>query len=117
MGRHDSMATECVIFYANSFVMGHNDGKTSPKYRIEYENDEPGFHGHAEMRAVSKIPKSWDPSRLKVYVKRYRKDGSIGMARPCLNCQSHLWMKGILARNVWFTDDEGQMQKFTMQSS
>lgn len=111
MGSYSTLVS-CQIYNGNSFVSATNDSKTSPKYKRVFSDGNESYAGHAEMRAISKIPKSWDTSKLKVYVQRFKKDGSIGMSRPCVWCQAALWKVGISSRHVWFTTDEGAVVKF-----
>ena len=112
MGSYSTLVV-CHIFNGNSFVSATNDSKTSPKYYRKFADGNESYAGHAEMRAISKVPKSWDTSKLKVYVQRFKKDGSVGMSKPCVHCQAALWRAGIISRRVWFTTDEGAVERFT----
>ena len=102
----------CTITYGNSTVTATNDGKTSPRYYRKFSDGNTSHAGHAEMRALSKMPRSLDASKVRVYVSRTRKDGSIAMSRPCVDCQAHLWREGVDSRRVWFTNDAGEYERF-----
>lgn len=102
----------CTIMYGNSIVTASNDGKTSPRYYRRFTDGNVSHSGHAEMRALSKMPKSWDPRKVRVYVQRTRKDGSVAMARPCVHCQAMLWREGVDPRRVQFTNEQGQYERF-----
>lgn len=50
---------------------------------------------HAEMDAVLKARSKTDLKGCKIYVTRIRRDGELGMARPCEICQKILHTYGI----------------------
>lgn len=102
----------CEISYGNSRIIATNDNKTSPSFKKTHDDGVVTYEGHAEMRALKMMPKSWNPRRVRVEVKRIRKDGTIGLSKPCLHCQSHLWKKDIRARQVFYTTDEGTLERF-----
>lgn len=102
----------CEIFYGNSRIIATNDGKTAPGFKRKYEDGVTSYAGHAEMRALSMIPKSWNKKRIRMEVKRVKKDGTLAMARPCVHCQAHLWRNEIRARQVFFTNDDGVLERF-----
>lgn len=102
----------CHIFYKNSYVCATNDSKTSPKYYRKFADGNESYAGHAEMRALSKMPRSWDPRKVRVHVQRFKKDGTLAMSKPCVDCQARLWQHGIEARRVTFTNHEGLQERF-----
>lgn len=65
---------------------------------------------HAEVAVMGKIPRQ---SRNKVILRVYRtkRDGTIGIAKPCLYCQVYLFREGINSKNVYWTDEEGKWVK------
>jgi deoxycytidylate deaminase len=81
---HDSHHLGCVITYKNRVIgKGYNRNKTHPISHGLYNNSI-----HAEMDALRSIripPKG----RRIAYIVRERKDGTLGMARPCEACMSH----------------------------
>ena len=103
----------CTITYSNSVVIATNDGKTSPHFKRSFSDGNVSHSGHAEMRALGKMPKSWNPKKVRVHVQRFKKDGSLAMSRPCDACQAHLWRFGIDARRVTYTNNEGLQEKFS----
>lgn len=56
---------------------------------------------HAEYRVLRKA--GWG---AEVFVARMRKDGSLGMAKPCEYCAAALTAMGAL---VWYSNDEGRV--------
>jgi len=103
----------CTITNGNSVIVATNDGKTSPRYYRKFSDGNTSHAGHAEMRALSKMPKSWNTKKVRVHVQRFRKDGTLAMSRPCVHCQSSLWKYGVEARRVTYTNHEGLQEKFT----
>ena len=112
MGSYNPLVV-CTLTYGNNKIIATNDGKTSPKFKVTFEDGNTSYSGHAEMRALSLMPRSWNVDRVKVEVHRVKKDGTLAMSKPCIHCQVHLWRYGIKARNVWFTDDAGKWTRFT----
>lgn len=103
----------CTIFMGNQKIVATNDGRTSPRFRVKHDDGNITYAGHAEMRALVKVKHYDHPEKLKVVVERVRKNGTIGMSMPCKNCQIHLWKSGIKARNVWFSNEDGKLERMT----
>lgn len=102
----------CTISLGNSVVIATNDGKTSPRYKRKFSDGNISYAAHAEMRALGKMPRSWNPKKVRVHVQRFKKDGTLAMSRPCIHCQAHLWRHGIEARRVTYTNNEGLQERF-----
>lgn len=113
MGKYQPLVV-CSISRGNSTITATNDGQTSPKFRVKHDDGNVSYSGHAETRAL--IAWRWydHPEKLKVVVKRIKKDGTYAMAKPCKNCQIALWKAGIKARNVWYTGEDGQLYRMTV---
>lgn len=62
---------------------------------------------HAEVNGLSKI---WPNRRkgLKVYSFRIRRDGSLGLAKPCVECEAFLKANGV--KQVWYSTNEGTIE-------
>lgn len=58
---------------------------------------------HAETRALSRTK---DPTGATIYVGRWRKNGSSGIAKPCDQCLEYISESGI-SRVVWSLDYSG----------
>lgn len=102
----------CTITNGNSVIVATNDGKTSPRYKRTFSDGNISYAAHAEMRALSKMPRSWDPRKVRVHVQRFKKDGTLAMSKPCVDCQARLWQYGVEARRVTFTNHEGLQERF-----
>ena len=65
---------------------------------------------HAEVAVMGKIPRQ---SREKVILRVYRtrRDGTIGMAKPCVFCQAYLFRQGIKNSNVYWTNNNGEWER------
>lgn len=103
-----------VIVYKNKILsIGWNTSKETPlqkkfnKYRTfdekVYKNSE-----HAEMRAIRTLlhdydEKDLDFSKISIYIYRDRKDGSLGLAKPCPACEMAIRSLGI--KNVFYTGE------------
>lgn len=96
----------CVVF-KNIVAFGHNKDKTSPFQ--EFHNPEDyDVSTHAETdaikNAVKRIPKN-KMHKATIYVARVKKDGSTGMAKPCMKgCSQAIQAYGI-GRVVYTTED------------
>lgn len=66
---------------------------------------------HAEIKALQQL---WPSKRLgtKVYSFRWRKNGTMGMAKPCAKCESYMKAAGV--KIVFYSDSEGQIQKMKL---
>lgn len=71
----------CVIARCDGALVSARNG-TSRAHRMP--------SGHAEARCARKADKN-----STAYVARVRKDGTIGMARPCKSCQVRLKSRGV----------------------
>ena len=62
----------------------------------------------AAFRAIRKLP----PEKIKkctIYVARSRRDGTMGMAKPCSHCMSFLREIGI--RDIYYTTNSGKIER------
>lgn len=103
----------CEIHHANTILLATNDGRTSPRFKVTHDDGNTSYSGHAEMRALAKLGTRVKRGALKIYVSRYRKDGSVGMAKPCAHCQAHLSRAGIKSRQIWFTNEQGTFTRLS----
>lgn len=76
---------------------GCNTGKTHPR------SPSPWKFVHAEFDAILKAARMEKLEGSVLYVARYRKDGSYGLAKPCRHCQYVIGRVGI--RKVYFSCD------------
>lgn len=65
---------------------------------------------HAEMNAVSGLKHNWDMKDAFLVVCRVKKDGSLGMSRPCIYCREVLKNKGI--NTIYYTTEDGYAKEF-----
>lgn len=63
---------------------------------------------HAEVACLNQI---WPNKRkgLKIWSYRLRRDGQMGMAKPCTECQEYLRENGI--KVVYYTNRNGQIER------
>ena len=61
---------------------------------------------HAEMDAVLKARSKTDLRGSKIYVARVRRNGELGMARPCSICQTVLHSYGVKRAYYTISDNE-----------
>jgi len=80
--------------------VGTNTMKTHPRFVRMYPDGSCAAHMHAEMD-VLRFAQPGD----ELEVMRFRKDGSLGMSKPCKFCQRHIQASGI--RRVHYTDETG----------
>lgn len=67
---------------------------------------------HAEVAAIKNALKKIsvdDLNECDMYISRIKKDLSIGLSKPCKNCQGIIFGFGI--KNVFYTDDENKISK------
>lgn len=102
---------ECHIINGSTLIIGTNSYSTSPKWRKRHADGNESCSRHAEEHALAQLPHDVNPLRLKVRVYRWKKDGSLAMAKPCHHCMAKLMDKGIRARQISFTNEQGQLEK------
>lgn len=96
----------CVV-YKNTVAFGHNKCKTSPFQ--EFHNPEDyDVYTHAETdaikNAIKRIPfKKFH--KATIYVVRVKKDGSVGMAKPCMKGCSQAIEAYNIGRVVYSTEN------------
>ena len=86
----------------SSIVFSTNSGRCSTKFKRTYRDGSVGYHLHAEMALLNKVPVG---SISEVHVIRFTKNGSITMAKPCEHCQKYLKEYGI--KKVHYTNWDG----------
>lgn len=101
----------------SSIFVGWSSKKTSPKYHRIYPSGDVKCSRHAEMHVLNKLPKSVKKSRVELFVFRVRPGGGLGMARPCIFCQSLLKKSGIKPHNIWYTDWDGEWKRLDKWST
>lgn len=103
----------CVAVYHGRIIGAeYNTNKTHPmqKYYNGYRNPHSNKYlapkMHAEINCISSIQNmKIDFSKVKLYVTRYKKDMSFGIARPCVACMKAI--KDIGIRHIYYTTDDG----------
>jgi len=61
---------------------------------------------HAEFAALIQVPRYYT-GRLKVYVTRVTRRGTLSLARPCEHCMKMLKDRGVKDRDIVYTSIEG----------
>lgn len=101
-----------LIYKGKVMSVGWNSTKTSPlqkslnKFR-DYELDCGVAHHtlHAEVSCLAKVRDlDIDWGRASLFVCRIKKDGSRGLARPCVGCQALIKSMGI--KNIYYTTND-----------
>lgn len=89
-----------------STFLGWNNKKTRPQLlRFSEDGIAIAVH-HAETHVLFQIPKHLRKDAI-IHVTRIRKDGTLGMSKPCAHCQAILQQEGVLFKNIWYTDSQG----------
>lgn len=70
-----------------------------------------GGSTHAEVKALQQM---WPNKRagVKVYSFRWRKSGTLGMAKPCPKCESYMRDCGV--KVVYYSTSDGQIAKMKL---
>lgn len=101
----------CVVTDGNHRIIssGFNSTKTHPlqkKCNRERFSEDTMHTLHAEISALLPLIKEdVDFSKVKLYVYRTRKDGSLGLARPCDGCMHLIRTLGI--KDIFYTTYDG----------
>lgn len=91
------------VFYKKYFLAaGFNTHKTDP-FTHKFEH---AFTMHSELHALKKAKsKKFDLTNTTIMVYREKKDGTLGMARPCEMCLEAIKLHGV--KWVYFTTEAG----------
>lgn len=89
----------------SSYRLGTNSNKNSTKFKRRYRDGTYGYHLHAEMDLIRQFPKD---SVKEITVVRFRKNGAMTMAMPCIHCQKFLKMHGV--KKVYYTNWNGRWE-------
>lgn len=102
----------CLIKVGNRWVVGENDqSRTSPAFMKRLSDGAITMTQHAEARALQLARRAG--GRIKdVIVLRWTKRGKLSMAKPCAHCTEMLWKSGVKARDVRFSNWDGNIQEF-----
>ena len=93
-----------VIFSGNKILGGgfNDPKKTHPKANTPYKTI------HAEFSAAIASKKT-SFRNASIYVHRIRRDGKIGLAKPCVHCTAMLKHLGL--ENVFYSTDNERIEK------
>lgn len=104
----------CIVTYKGTILAkGFNTDKTHTRQsyynKWRYTNNNTKYFpckGHAELMALNKIKYlDIDFSKVHVYTYRERKNGELGLARPCPSCMALIKDMGV--KNIHYTTDCG----------
>ena len=112
----------CVAVYRGQIVAtGVNSYKTHPvQHELNFKHRDFSFDVpqsveglHAEMDCILELARvrpdiNW--SKVSLYIYRVRRDGELGICRPCAACSALIREKGI--RNIYYTVDGGYAYEF-----
>ena len=88
-----------------SYRWGVNSDRKSAKFKRKYSDGSYGYHLHAEMDLIRKC----EEGTVKViHVIRFKKNGTVTMAKPCTHCQRFLRDHGII--KVYYTNWDGKWE-------
>lgn len=83
--------------------------RATSKYKKFYRNTgEFEHHIHAEVDLIMRL----DRVPKRIFVARFKKDGTMSMARPCRYCQNFLRHKGV--KKVVYSDWDGSWQEMML---
>lgn len=91
----------------NVKYLGWNNYKTRPQLKRQMKDGTYNALYHAETHALYKVPKE-KRKFAKIYVCRVTRGGKLTYSKPCSHCVLTLLTEGILARQIWFTDHDGE---------
>ena len=113
---HQQIQIGTVITYKHRVISsGHNSTKTHPlqkKYNIYRFDDVSATHSlHSEMQALLPLidDKNIDFSKVCLYNYRRRKDGKLGISRPCPSCMALIRELGI--RHIYYTNESSYVHE------
>lgn len=101
----------CVVTIGSHRIIssGYNSTKSHPlqkQLNKERFNADSGHSLHAEVAALLPLMKEdIDFSKVSLYVYRKKRNGELGLARPCASCI--LLIKKLKIRNIYYTNEGG----------
>lgn len=110
----------CVAVYNKQHILsvGYNSNKTHPiqsaynKFRnFNNQNHYCPDKVHAEIHCLSLLKEyvDLDYSRISLYIVRITRDGTKGIARPCIACMNYIKKLGI--RKIYYTTEYGYAEE------
>lgn len=106
--KRQSSDVVAIAFYRSSLYIGRNSTKTSPKWKRSFlDKKQDSYARHAEMDLLARLPRSTVYQSLHVYVIRWKKDGTISMAKPCWDCRRRLIEAGVKPERIHYVDWNG----------
>lgn len=101
----------CVVVMGHKIISSGHNSKTKC-HAVQARLDKERFGSeclgkiHAEVDALLPLFRNkTDLSKASIYVYRQRKDGSLGLARPCGSCMKLIKKLGI--KNIYYTNENG----------
>lgn len=108
-----------VLESGKSKFVGFNHLKTHPELIMSGRSEEEKFSNHhAECSALlltqRKMKENFkrNVKKMKLFVMRVKRDGAVGLAKPCSNCYDKLLKAGISPKNIYYTDNNGKWQSY-----
>ena len=96
-----------VAVVGNKKYLGWNNYKTRPQLQRMLKDGTFSALYHAETHALYKVPKN-KRSQAKIYVCRVTKGGKFTYSKPCPHCIKTLLTEGISAKQIWYTNHDGE---------
>ena len=99
---HPQHKLGAVITRGNRIIsLGYNKNKTHTKSNHNWKRL------HAEISAIIKATE--DLNNCSIYIYRQKKDGSLGMARPCVTCMLAIKESGI--KKICYSTENGFVEE------
>ena len=106
----------CVLVYKHRVIStGYNSHSKchSLQARLDkerYGQDTPGYLHSETMALLPFIQNNIDLSGATIFTYRSRKDGSLGLSRPCCRCMKLIKQCGI--KKIYYTTDDGYAKEY-----
>lgn len=115
--REGSFRLASLVVIGKSMFVGTNHYKTHPELLMEDKHSGEHYSSHhAEMDALLKAKRALGTSfdrhvkKMKLFVLRVDRRGNITMAKPCRHCERKLMNAGLLRKNIYFTNYNGEWE-------
>lgn len=109
-----------ILEISSSIYIGVNSTKSSPKLVYLHDDGKETSTMHAEASALASARRAGHEDCIRygrLTVLRFLSSGKIGLSKPCKHCLRILQDSGLKAKNIYYSSNDGQIERLMSYDS